>query len=73
MASSSTRLHVPIAHRHLRKCPSEKIGYPHKGAALDAAEVMMRQDRVNPGCHITPYSCDECGEWHVRNRRIVAV
>lgn len=31
----------------------------------------MQHGRVNPGCHITPYQCDECREWHLANRVIV--
>jgi hypothetical protein len=31
----------------------------------------MMAGRVDPGCHITPYLCDDCRRWHTRNRRIV--
>lgn len=71
MASSPTRLHVdPV---HACRCPSQKVGYPTKDEALTQAEVQMERGAVNPGCHITPYPCDECGEWHVANRVIVPV
>lgn len=53
------------------RCESRKVSYPNKAAALDASERLMEQGRVEPGCHITPYECRECGDWHVYNRRIV--
>jgi hypothetical protein len=40
---------------------------------LDAAEAMMLAGKVKRGCHITPYTCDACGEWHVGNKVIVPV
>lgn len=48
-----------------------KLGYVGKADALDAAERVMEQGRVSPGCHITPYLCTLCGDWHLYNRRIV--
>lgn len=53
------------------RCVSYKIGYPTYDAALDGAERQMERGHVMPGCHITPYQCDECGEWHIYNRIIV--
>ena len=50
---------------------SQKACYPTKLIALDAAEVMMEKGWVHPGCHITPYRCPDCGQWHVGNRQIV--
>jgi len=73
MASSPTRMRVYADRASSLKCLSRKVGYPTKPAALDAAERLMEQGRVDPGCHITPYLCDDCGDWHVYNRRIVDV
>ena len=70
MASSPTRKHV----RKIDvRCETQKICHETKEAALDVAEMMMLQDKVEPGCHITPYECADCGFWHVANRRIVPV
>lgn len=71
MASSPTRGHLDVAHQYLERCDTHKRGYPSKAAALDVAEMMMEEGHVNPGCHITPYLCPTCHEWHVANRRIV--
>lgn len=49
------------------------MGYATYDRALDVAELMMEKGEVNPGCHITPYACDDCGEWHVANRVIVPI
>jgi hypothetical protein len=73
MASTATRLRVPWERARTHKCESRKFGYPTKAAALDGAELLMEKGRVDPGCHITPYLCDDCGDWHVYNRRIVDV
>lgn len=54
-------------------CSTRKIGWETKDAAHDVAERMMLVGDVEPGCHITPYHCAECGRWHVGNRRIVFV
>ena len=55
-----------------RKCAATlKIGHPTREAALTACEAMMLAGRVEPGCHVMPYRCDDCGEWHTRNQRIV--
>ena len=70
MASSPTRLSVPLD-SDFRRCESQKIGFGSYDSALDAAERMMDAGRVDPGCHITPYLCDRCSEWHVANRVIV--
>lgn len=73
MASSPTRQRIKVGAPGFRRCPSQKVGFPHYDAALDAAELMMAQGKVNPGCHIVPYECDECAEWHVGNRVIVNI
>jgi len=73
MASSPTRLSIDVEHQYLERCTTNKRGYPSKAAALDVAEQMMQDGRVRPGCHITPYECPTCGEWHVANRVIVVV
>jgi hypothetical protein len=70
MASKPTRLHVNVAKHDQLRCVSLKIGYTTKAAALDVAEAMMREGAVNTGCHITPYLCGDCHEWHVWNRPI---
>lgn len=71
MASRPTRQHLdPLA---VRRCESQKVGYRTHGEALTAAEWMMAHDFVKPGCHITPYVCQRCGQWHVGNRVIVPV
>lgn len=56
-----------------RKCVSLKVGYATRAAALDASEVQMLEGRVEPGCHLMPYECDQCREWHLRNQQIVPV
>ena len=69
MASRSTRLALPVGDR-LHRCASQKACYPTKAIALDAAEAMMEKGWVSPGCHITPYGCPDCEQWHVFNRQI---
>lgn len=71
MASRPTRLTLNTANGNYRKCVSQKVGYATKDEALDAAERMMELGKVRPGCHITPYLCSDCAEWHVSNRVIV--
>lgn len=71
MASRATRHHVDQRSSHFRRCDSQKVGYPSYDLALSAAELMMLAGKVSQGCHITPYQCDRCGEWHVANRVIV--
>lgn len=74
MASSPTRLSIDVEHTHLPSCGATgKCGYRSRAEALDIAESMMLQSVVMPGCHITPYHCDDCGWWHVYNRKIVFV
>lgn len=73
MASTPTRLHIDVAHQYLERCATHKRGYPTKAAALDVAEQMMEDGAVSTGCHITPYECPVCSEWHVTNRRICVV
>jgi hypothetical protein len=71
MASYPTRHHMR-GDQVARKCATTlKIGYADRAAALDACEATMRAGRVEPGCHVMPYRCDDCGEWHTRNQRIV--
>lgn len=71
MASSPTRQHVSLRAVGFRKCLSQKAGFSTYDEALTAAERMMALGKVKPGCHITPYDCPDCGEWHVANRVIV--
>lgn len=71
MASSPTRLKVDLD--TMRACETQKVCFRTRAEALDAAERLMHLGRVTPGCHITPYECDRCGRWHVRNRVIVAL
>lgn len=66
-----TRQKVRTTGRYFRRCQSEKFGYGTKAEALDAAERAMLLDKVLPGCHLTPYFCLSCREWHVANRKIV--
>lgn len=70
MASKPTRQRLDIAKQYLQRCTTDKRGMPTKAAALDVCDQMMNDDRVKPGCHITPYLCGICHEWHVYNRRI---
>lgn len=71
MASSPTRFSLDVERQYLERCATCKRGFPTKAAALDVAEQMMDDGQVNPGCHITPYLCPVCHEWHVTNRVIV--
>lgn len=74
MASRATRLRYrpgTDAFRRIRLCPTQKVGYETRPDALDASEQAMALDKVDPGCHLTPYACDECGRWHLANRVIV--
>jgi hypothetical protein len=71
MASSPTRGRFDVIKRHFSRCSSQKVGYSSKVEALDVAEIMMERGSVRQGCHITPYHCRECHEWHLYNRRIV--
>lgn len=70
MASDPTRMSVRVD-RLSRKCETLKISYATRAEALDGCEQAMEADRVHPGCHLMPYECDACGEWHIRNHRIV--
>jgi len=71
MASYPTRLRVSLRSMGFRRCESQKVGYATRAEALIAAERTMDAGQVKPGCHITPYECQDCGEWHVANRVIV--
>ena len=71
MASRPTRASIDIL--RARRCESQKVGWLSRSAALDAADLMMAHGHVEPGCHITPYRCELCDQWHVFNRRIVDV
>jgi hypothetical protein len=73
MASSPTRGRVKTTTGYFRKCESLKVGYPTYAEALDAAERSMARGAVKPGCHLTPYECDRCDEWHIANRVIVPI
>lgn len=66
-----TRRHLDLT--RVARCPSMKTGWATYEQALATADLMMLEGKVNPGCHITPYRCDECGEFHVYNRVIVSV
>jgi hypothetical protein len=71
MGSNPTRQRLRVD-RGVRKCSTFKIGFATRDEALDAAERQMEAGRVSPGCHLMPYLCDRgCGEWHIRNQRIV--
>ena len=71
MASRPTRSKVRVDRLRV-KCPTGKIGYATRPEALDGAESAMDAGKVQTGCHLKPYLCDrECGEWHIRNERIV--
>ena len=72
MASSPSRLRVPLDVAQAHRCESRKFGYRDKADSLDGAVRLMELGRVDPGCHITPYLCSLCGDWHVYNRRIIA-
>ena len=72
MASTPTRKHLSIPRMH-GKCVTFKMGYASREDALDGCERSMDQGLVSPGCHLMPYACDQCGEWHIRNVRIVQV
>jgi hypothetical protein len=71
MGSSATRLRIDTAKARFSRCDSKKIGYATRAEAFDAAEILMQEGHVHAGCHITPYACDECGQWHVFNRVII--
>lgn len=73
MASSATRKHLRTDRERLTHCASLKQAFRSHAEAFDAAEVFMSDGCVEPGCHITPYHCTVCGDWHVYNRRIVRV
>ena len=70
MGSSATRKRVDVRRLEV-KCTSQKIGYATKDHALDACEGQMHRGLVEPGSHVMPYLCWTCGEWHIRNQRIV--
>jgi hypothetical protein len=74
MASSPTRRRVALRDGRplfYTTCETQKQTYVDKADALDAAERLMEQGKVDPGCHLTPYTCARCGAWHIYNRRIV--
>lgn len=73
MASRPTRRRVYPREVGFRKCTSQKVGYSTKVEALDAAELQMLEGKVQPGCHIVPYLCRVCHEWHTANRVLVRV
>lgn len=55
----------------VRRCETFKVCHKTRQAALDASEHQMEAGRVDRGCHLMPYLCDQCGLWHLRNHRIV--
>ena len=69
MASRHTRMRLNPA--RIVKCTTFKRGYATHEEAHAAAELTMQNEQVSPGCHIMPYLCDRCGEYHNANRRIV--
>lgn len=69
MASSATRKRLRVD-RDLSKCESRKLGLKSKRDAIDHAESLMEKGFVNAGCHLTPYKCEICGDWHIFNRKI---
>ena len=71
MASRQTRGKVDLL--RMRRCASGKVGWVTRDEALDAAELMMLNGHVEAGCHIMPYQCETCRQWHIGNRRIVPV
>lgn len=54
-----------------RRCETFKVGFATREDALAGCEQAMDKGLVSPGCHLMPYLCDRCGEWHMRNHRIV--
>jgi hypothetical protein len=70
VASRATRLSIDPVKTLLSKCDSKKIGYRTFCEALDQAEAFMRLGRVHVGCHLTPYRCAACGDYHLFNRKI---
>lgn len=71
MASTPTRGQYNLRRFTSSRCPaSHKRSYPDKAAALDAAERLMDEGRVRPGCHLMPYVCPDCRTWHIGNRFI---
>ena len=56
-----------------RTCETQKVCFDTREEALDAAEDQMREGRVSPGCHLTPYLCNECNRHHIWNSPIVPV
>lgn len=66
-------MRVDLNAEGFRRCESQKVGHATREEALTAAERMMDEGRVLPGCHITPYLCDRCDEWHNANRVIVPI
>ena len=72
MASQPTRQKLDPDRIH-RRCESQKVCHRTRADALDAAESQMERGEVEPGCHLMPYECPQCGYWHLGNQRIVWV
>jgi hypothetical protein len=72
MASSPSRMRVRVD-RLMRRCSTFKVGYATRAEALDACEAGMLAGRVSPGCHLMPYACDLCSQWHMRNVQVVGL
>ena len=69
MASTQTRARLDP--RRVVTCRSGKRSYDTYADAFDAAELQMLRGIVKPGCHITPYQCEDCRRFHLCNRVIV--
>jgi hypothetical protein len=52
-------------------CVTDKVCYETYEQAWAAAEQMMTEGRVDPGCHQVPVPCRECRYHHVANKRVV--
>jgi len=71
VATKSTRLRINVDKVLLSRCDSRKAGFATHREALDHAECLMELGRVFPGCHLSPYLCQDCGQFHIHNRRII--
>lgn len=72
MASRPTRQHLR-GDQIGRRCETFKLGFSTREEALTGCEQAMEKGLVSPGCHLMPYLCDRCGEWHMKNQQIVPV
>jgi hypothetical protein len=67
------RLRQWIDLQRVSRQPCTRRGYRSRDQALDAADAWMARGEVTPGCHLTPYRCRGCRQWHLYQRRIVRV